>query len=148
MGDDRDSSQGGGCFGCSSGNARGLALSFRRVGDQVEANATLDPTFAGYGGVIHGGIVATLLDEAMGWAILTLLGRYAVTQSLNVDYRRPVMVGRPLTVRAGLRGEPEGSNVRVDARVLDARQRLLASAAGTWVLVRENRGANVRGVLA
>lgn len=139
MGDDREDSAGNGCFGCSAANERGLALVFRRVGDSVEAETALDDTFEGYGGLAHGGIVTTLLDEAMGWAILELSGRFAVTRSLSVDFRRPVRTRCGLRVTARIAGEESDGALRVEAGVLDARGRLLASGLGIWVPVRATR---------
>lgn len=138
--DSRD--EAGGCFGCGSGNLRGLKLEFRRRGHCVAAETRLDASLAGYDGLVHGGIVATLLDEAMGWALLELAGRYGVTRSLNVQYRRPVAVGRGLEVSAHIVDGTEAGPVWVEASVKDARGRLLASAMGEWVLVRDSR---VRG---
>lgn len=139
MGNDRDTTAGVGCFGCSSENPRGLGLVFRRTEDRVEAETALGETFAGYDGLVHGGIVTTLLDEAMGWAILELAGRFAVTRSLQVDFRRPAFVGKALRVEAHLAGEEADGAVRVEASVRDLRDRVLASAVGIWVLVRESR---------
>ncbi len=139
VGNDQDSSASVGCFGCSTSNVRGLGLVFERHDGRVEARTTLDQTFAGYDGLVHGGIVSTLLDEAMGWAILELAGRYAVTRSLTVDFRRPVFIDRPLRVHATIAGEEEDGALRVEAGVMDARDRLLASAVGIWVPVRTSR---------
>lgn len=139
MGNDRETSTGVGCFGCSTANHRGLGLVFQRGEGVVEAQATLDHSFAGYDGLVHGGIVSTLLDEAMGWAILELAGRFAVTRSLTVDFRRPVWIDRPLTVRAHMAGEQADGALRVEAGIVDVRGRLLASAVGIWVPVRNNR---------
>lgn len=145
MGNDRETTKGAGCFGCSSENPRGLALVFRRIGESVEAETTLGDTFAGYDGLVHGGIVTTLLDEAMGWAILELAGRFAVTRNLRVDFRRPVFVDRPLRIEARLDGEEPDGAVRVLSSVYDLRGRLLASAVGVWVLVRQTRVKAAKG---
>lgn len=145
MGNDRTTTRGVGCFGCSSDNPRGLALAFERKGELVEAETVLGETFAGYDGLVHGGIVTTLLDEAMGWAILELAGRFAVTRTLQVDFRRPVFVDRPLRVEARLAGVESDGAVRVEASVFDLRARLLATAVGVWVLVRESRVRAARG---
>lgn len=139
MGDDREENDEHGCFGCSAANDRGLALVFRRVGDVVEAQTELDGAFEGYGGLAHGGIVTTLLDEAMGWAILELAGRFAVTRSLSVDFRRPVKTRAALRVTARIAGEEPDGALRVEAGVLDVRGRLLASGVGVWVPVRASR---------
>ena len=106
------------------------------------AETRLDATLAGYDGLVHGGIVATLLDEAMGWALLELAKRFGVTRSLNVQYRRPVAVGRALEISAHIVDGTENGPLWIEASVKDSRGRLLASAMGEWVLVRESR---VRG---
>lgn len=119
---------------------------FSRVGEQVEAETTLGEMFAGYDGLVHGGIVTTLLDEAMGWAVLELAGRFAVTRSLQVDFLRPAFVGKTLKVEAHLAGqEPDGA-LRVVACVRDLRGRVMASSVGVWVLVRESRVRGPKGV--
>jgi len=141
VGDDRAPANGNGtgCFGCSVDNERGLGLVFERGDGIVRAQTTLGHAFAGYDGLVHGGIVSTLLDEAMGWAILELAGRFAVTRSLSVDFRRPVFIDKPLQIEARIAGEEEDGALRVEAGVSDARGRLLASATGVWVPVRTSR---------
>ncbi len=61
-----------GCFGCGRLNLHGLRLRFVQEGDGVRAPFTPRLVDEGYGGVVHGGIVATLLDEAMAWACSAL----------------------------------------------------------------------------
>jgi uncharacterized protein (TIGR00369 family) len=145
VGNDRDRTESVGCFGCSMANARGLGLVFECFDGRVEARTSLDETFAGYDGLVHGGIVSTLLDEAMGWAILELAGRFAVTRSLAVDFRRPVFIDKPLKVHARIAGEESDGALRVEAGIVDARERLLASAVGIWVPVRESRVPGGKG---
>jgi uncharacterized protein (TIGR00369 family) len=141
VGNDRSTTNGDGkgCFGCSLDNERGLGLVFERGEGIVRARTTLGHSFAGYDGLVHGGIVSTLLDEAMGWAILELAGRFAVTRSLAVDFRRPVFIDKPLTIEARIAGEEADGALRVEAGVTDGRGRLLASAIGVWVPVRTSR---------
>lgn len=139
MGTRTEDSNAGGCFGCGSGNPRGLRLAFERRDHCVVAETKLDASLAGYDGLVHGGIVATLLDEAMGWALLELAGRYGVTRSLTVQYRRPVAVGRGLEISAHIVDGTETGPLWIEATVKDSRGRLLASAMGEWVLVRSSR---------
>ncbi len=127
-----------GCFGCGADNAISLGLRYEREGDTVLARVTLGQEYAGYEDFVHGGIVATVLDESMGWALLHLAECYGVTRSLNITYRRPVSIGRPLTVRARVL-ETEGTRVTIEARLEDERSRLLASATGDWIRVRSER---------
>lgn len=86
-----------GCFGCGRLNPHGLRLRFGLVDDGagVWAAFTPRPEDEGYGGIVHGGIVATLLDEAMAWA-LSARGVWAMTAKIEVRFRRPVAVGVPL----------------------------------------------------
>jgi uncharacterized protein (TIGR00369 family) len=129
-----------GCFGCGPENPVGLKLAFRRERDSVVSEITLDENYAGYRQFIHGGVVATLLDEGMGWALVELLGRYGVTRSLQVTYRRPVRLGQSLTITSKVLAQ-EGANVTVESVLEDGRGRLLARGEGAWVLVRDERAA-------
>lgn len=127
-----------GCFGCGPKNPKGLQLEFEHNESEVWATVVLDRGYAGYAEFVHGGVIATLLDEAQGWALLTFMKHYGVTRSLNVSYRRPAAVGRPVTVRAKLI-EREEANIYLHSQLEDERGRLLASAEGHWVAVRRER---------
>lgn len=129
-----------GCFGCGPDNPRGLRLEFHREGDTVISHVSLGREYAGYRDFIHGGVIAAMLDEAMGWALLHIGGRYGVTRSLKVDYRRPVRVASRLTVRAGV--EVFGNDTaEISAVIRDQRGRILAQAASHWALVRNARAS-------
>jgi len=129
-----------GCFGCGPDNANGLGLAFVREGESVVTTMVLAKHHAGYRDFAHGGIVATLLDESMGWAMLHLHGEYGVTAGLCIDYRRPVRIGAEVSVRASI-VRAEGPKVTVAAELRDHRGRLLASGEGQWVVVRRSRAA-------
>ncbi len=129
-----------GCFGCGPDNPVGLRMRFFHEADEVVSRLTLGREYAGYADFVHGGVLATMLDEAMGWAIFHLADSYAVTRSLQVDYRRPVYVGRELAVRARI-SAADGDILRLEARIEDARGRVLARAAGDWVRVRRDRAS-------
>ncbi|HZP55970.1 MAG TPA: PaaI family thioesterase [Dehalococcoidia bacterium] len=87
------------CFACGEMNPRGLHMHFRREGDRTVCDYAPDDALQGYPGRMHGGVVATLIDEAMGWAVYHA-SAWAATARLNVRYRRPVRLGRPLRVEA------------------------------------------------
>lgn len=90
----------GGCVVCGPANARGLGLAFASLPDGgVEARFACDHVFQGYAGVLHGGVIASLLDGAMT-SCLFARGRAAVTAELNVQFRHPVVAGRTAKVRA------------------------------------------------
>ncbi len=88
------------CFVCGLSNLKGLRLSFYETSaTEVIATYTPPADYEGYPGVLHGGIVAALLDEAGGRVVM--IGahtHFMLTARLNVKYRRPTPIGQPLTV--------------------------------------------------
>lgn len=88
------------CFGCGKENAAGLQLDFElREDGRLETRFTPRDIHGGWEGLFHGGLMATLLDEAM-MAYLYLNGVDAATASLDVRFRKPVALGEELVVHA------------------------------------------------
>lgn len=83
-------------------NPMGIGLEVRRDGDTAVATTTLGPAFEGAPGRAHGGIIAAILDETMGF-VLPLIGDLAYTANLNIDYVGPAPLHQPLTFTAALR---------------------------------------------
>ena len=83
-------------------NPMGIGLEVRRHGDSVVATTTLGPAFEGAPGRAHGGVVAAILDETMGY-VLPIIGELAYTANLNIDYVAPAPLHRQLRVTASLR---------------------------------------------
>jgi uncharacterized protein (TIGR00369 family) len=105
------------CFGCGPANPDGLKLSFilSPGGNSYVCEFQLSARFGGPPGHAHGGIIATILDEAMGKAN-KLRSKVALTRRIEVDYLRPVPLGQPLVV--------EGCIVRARGRALYNRAEL------------------------
>ena len=99
------------CYGCGSRNPEGLHIHFEVEGRRVTGQFTARETHVGYPGVAHGGIAASVLDEAMGWAMYAA-GAWAMTARMEVKYRKPLPLEREVTVTAEV--------VRERGRVLDA----------------------------
>ncbi|MGE5571518.1 MAG: PaaI family thioesterase [Bacteroidota bacterium] len=126
----------GKCFACGRENPIGLKLSFRLDGEG-RAVATFVPgdDLQGFSGVLHGGIVCALMDEAMAWALI-LRGKLAVTVSLAVRFRKPVLIGRQVTVTGEVvRSGSKRHVLRADIR--DTAGELAAEAEGTFLVVSE-----------
>ena len=83
-------------------NPMGIGLEVRRHGDAVTATTTLGPAFEGAPGRAHGGVVAAILDETMGY-VLPIIGELAYTANLNIDYIAPAPLHQELRVTASLR---------------------------------------------
>ena len=90
-----------GCFVCGRENPIGLQVEFNVDHEQNRANATLTigSNFQGWQGVVHGGIIATLLDETAIYACRPL-AHEAVTAGMTVKYKKPVKVDCPLALQA------------------------------------------------
>jgi acyl-coenzyme A thioesterase PaaI-like protein len=108
------------CFLCGRQNDMGLKMSWYNDPDrrQITGTVTVPDHFNGYPGIVHGGIVAALIDETAGRSLL--LGgdteRLMVTLKLEVRYRLPTPTGQPLTV-VGRLLKQTASRARVTAEV-------------------------------
>lgn len=91
------------CFGCASRNPVGLKLNFEETDNEVIAIWKPDQNYQGYSNVLHGGIIATLLDEAAAWFVYVKLETAGVTSELRVKYLSPVHLSKgDITARASL----------------------------------------------
>jgi uncharacterized protein (TIGR00369 family) len=87
----------GHCFGCGPLNLEGLRLVFVPGPDGSSVDFEVPDKYQSWAGMAHGGIVALLLDEAVGWAAWHA-GHPGVTGRLQVSYRRPLKLGEPVRV--------------------------------------------------
>ena len=87
----------GHCFGCGPLNVDGLRLTFTPGPDGSVAEFEVPDRFQSWAGMAHGGVVALMLDEAVGWAAWHA-GHPGVTGRLQVSYRRPMKLGEPVRI--------------------------------------------------
>jgi acyl-coenzyme A thioesterase PaaI-like protein len=85
------------CFACGIKNPIGLKLKFKEEGDTYTSVFTGGEEHQGYDGIIHGGIISTLLDEIMARYIYHK-GFTAVTAKLDVRYRKPTPINTELKI--------------------------------------------------
>ncbi len=122
------------CFGCGEANAVGLHLEFFLAeDDSVVCFATIPDTYEGPRGFLHGGIIATLLDETMSKSVRAR-GVVAMTRHMEVDYLRPVPSHAPIRLEGHL-SHNEGRKHWVQARIVDAKGNELARSKGLFVEV-------------
>ncbi|GGG73730.1 PaaI family thioesterase [Edaphobacter dinghuensis] len=128
------------CFGCGPANPQGLHLSFEIDTTHPEAptataHIQLTQLYEGPPGYIHGGIVATLLDESMS-KLNRPLSVLAMTRHMEVDYLRPAPLHQPLTlISRHLRRE--GRKLFHQAELLDSEGAVLARGKGLFVVIDE-----------
>jgi acyl-coenzyme A thioesterase PaaI-like protein len=128
------------CFACSPTHPKGLHLRFRSDGPgRVRSEVTLGEDYVGLGSVIHGGIVATVFDEAMAWVLYR--HRYAahLTATMELRFRGIIPAGTPLVVTAWIEDD-RGTRVRVAASLAGAAdpETVLAEAKGLYVKAPES----------
>src|SRR5271156_680853 len=123
------------CFGCGQANPVGLHLEFFLAGDQsVVCLPTVADTFEGPHGYLHGGIIATLLDEPRSKAARAR-GLTAMTRHMEVDYLRPVPSAVPIRIEGRIVRD-EGRKHWAEAKILDAKGTTLAHSKGVFIEVR------------
>ena len=123
------------CFGCGQANPTGLHLEFLLAEDSsVVCLALVPDTFEGPQGYLHGGIIATLLDETMSKSVRAR-GFTAMTRQMEVDYLRPVPSSTPIRLEGHVTRN-EGRKHWTEARILDAERTVLAIGKGLFIEVR------------
>ena len=139
------------CFACGLDNQRGLRLRFvrendSRYGERVSTTTTLEGDLNGFSDRTHGGIVATLLDEAMGWATVAATRRFTYTVELSVRYRLPVPTGQPLQV-TGWVSRHRRRLCWTGAEIHDRQSQLLASAEGKFMFATDDENRRIADAL-
>jgi uncharacterized protein (TIGR00369 family) len=123
------------CFGCGQANPKGLHLEFFLAEDHsVVSLPAIPDTFEGPVGYLHGGIIATLLDEAMSKSIRAR-GFIAMTRHMEVEYLRPIPSGAQLRLE-GRVTRNEGRKHWAEAKILDAEGTTLARGKGLFIEVK------------
>ena len=121
------------CFGCGGANDRGMQLTFEQddAARRIRGNFRLGPEYSGGLGFVHGGIIATLLDEAMG-KVNRFRGLRALTAELTIEYLRPVPVEQDIVVEAR-EVDMKGRNLYHVGEIRNARGDVLARGRGRFV---------------
>jgi acyl-coenzyme A thioesterase PaaI-like protein len=129
------------CFGCGDGNPHGLRLRFRpRTQGGVWARFCPTRDHEGYLGMTHGGILSTVLDEAMSWAV-THAGDLGVTARMTLTFRQPARVGEELLVLATISGSrARAIDTRAEVRRVVDNARV-AESEGRFVRVSKPQAA-------
>ena len=122
-----------GCFGCGIDNPCGVELSFTYDGEKVYATYTPKEVHVGFKGLVHGGVVTALLDEAMWWAVAAAKRENTFTTRITVEFKRPVRHGESYRVEGWMVEERRGRVFLVEGQVLDESGKMCAKGSGTFL---------------
>lgn len=124
------------CFVCEPSNRSGLGIQFfhDEAADTVFARFNLSAAFSGAPKLLHGGVVLAILDEAMAWAAVALVQRFALVRLTSTDFRHPVRVDDDYRVEARIDGH-DGEEVAASAHIFDAAGRICAVSNATLVVM-------------
>jgi uncharacterized protein (TIGR00369 family) len=126
------------CFGCGGANENGMKLTFVQDNEKrrIAGRFVLGERYQGGGGMGHGGIIATLLDEAMG-KVCRFRDVRAVTAELTVQYLKPVSVQDEIIVEGWEETERKGRNLFHVGEVRNSAGDVLARGKGRFVILGE-----------
>lgn len=97
------------CFACGEGNQKGLKLKFFNEGNKIITEFTATEEHQGYPGIMHGGLITTILDELMSRSVNSL-GYYGVTARMETRFRKQV---------------PLGQKIRYESEVLNIKKKII-----------------------
>ena len=125
------------CFACGARNQHGLHLRFARDPEHPGEGAVVcrydpKPEDQGFPGVMHGGVLAALLDESMAWAMWAADRALGVTAKMETRYRKTVGTAGTLIVR-GRVVRMRGRRIEVEASVDDAQGERLAESTALFM---------------
>ena len=134
------------CFGCGGANDAGMKLAFEQdnVKQRITGRFVLGERYqGGGGGMMHGGIIALILDEVMG-KVSRFTGATAVTAEMTINYLKPIRVDREIIVE-GWHEEQKGRNLFHAGEIRDADGVVLARGRARFVVIdREKYAADLK----
>ena len=116
-------------------------MEFRREGGRTICDYTPCAYQQGYPGRMHGGVVSTLIDESMGWAVYHAT-KWGATARLNVRFRKPIYLDRPLRIESWI-VKDRSRLIELRAEVRDGDGALLADADGVFMTLDASMSAEM-----
>lgn len=121
-----------GCIICGRQNASGLGWNYWQSGARAWASGKIPAHLQGFNGIVHGGIVAAMLDDALWYAVNAATGHITMTAELTTRYRLPALIGETLTAAARFTGS-QRRILTAEARLWGPDGKVLASATGRFL---------------
>ncbi len=125
------------CFGCGDANPIGLRLRYRREGERLVTEFTPGEAHQGWPGIVHGGIIATLLYEVME-NLPYHAGKVAMMRGMQTRFRRPALTGERITAAAWLTSGGAGREMRATAQLTRGQGEIVAEGSADLVALGED----------
>jgi len=122
------------CFGCSPMNTAGLKMTFATDGESVISSLKVPEHLCGWNNLVHGGVIATILDEIMSWTAIHLLKKIILTKSVSIEFVKPVYIGKMLTAKGRVLEVKSKREALLEGVIINDSNELCARSQGTFVL--------------
>jgi uncharacterized protein (TIGR00369 family) len=126
------------CYVCGGDNPRGLGVRFDVEGETVTARFVPHQDHCGYNDRVHGGVMAALLDEAMGWAPSVQKRRFGVAAEISIRYLKPLPIGQAVTVRGEMTAD-RGRLWETRGEIVDDAGTVYARGTGKYLPLTEEQ---------
>lgn len=127
------------CFGCGSDNPYGLKMRFETDGEKVRTRIAIPEHLRGWSNLAHGGVISTIMDEAMGWAGIYFTNKFLLTRDLSVTYHKPVFIGMTVTATGWIEEKKNARKVLICGEMRDEQGELLATSTSEFALFNEQQ---------
>ena len=122
------------CFACGFDNKHGLNMTFETNGEKLRSHIEVPSRLKGWSNLVHGGIISTMIDEAMSWSVIHLLAKLFLTKSIKVDFKKPVTINTPITIYGYIVEQTSDRAVTMGADIYDKDGELYSRGRGEFAL--------------
>lgn len=123
------------CFGCGSANPIGLRMEFYTDERSVVTSVKVPELMCGWLNMMHGGILATILDEIMSWTAIYMLKVFIVTKNISIDYLKPVYVDDELHAVGVVLEKNGDKEVIVQGEIFNSNNVLCARGRAVFAII-------------
>ncbi|MDX2494007.1 MAG: PaaI family thioesterase [Desulfuromusa sp.] len=122
------------CFGCSQKNPYGLKMKFYADDAALYSWLSVPNHLCGWDGIVHGGVLSTMLDEIMGWSAIYKLRCIVMTKTMTVDFFKPVYIDDELRVEGRVIEKVSEREAILEGKIYKGDDVLCAQTRGTFAI--------------
>ena len=120
------------CFACGGKNPHGLQMKFSTDGQRIYSFMKVPATMTGWDQTVHGGVLSTILDEIMGWAVIYLFKKIGMTQSITVEFMKSVTSDDQLIVVGAIQEKLSERSTLMTGEIYNADDTLCVKATSQF----------------